>query len=417
MINQKNGRCAKSMFFIFFIFIFFFVNFCRAQSIGYAIVGDHNRMSVTFENLNNLVVMPVKINGLLPSKFILDSGVSLTLLTEKALCDILEIPCDRRISLPVIGLLDSITGCIATGVKIDLPGVKSHGQNLVVLDEDYLNLKSFLGNNVQGIIGYDLFRNFVVDVDYINKIVTLIQPGHFRPPRKYEKISVEMISNRPYIQCEATDENGYSHTLTMLVDLGASFAIMFEIDSAQVVGIPSTNLETVVGRGLGGDIAGYVGRIKQFKIGSYVLDDVIASFYDKYRTHDVIPEVRQGAIGGDVLSRFQLIIDYPGKAIYLKRNFSFNRSFEFNLSGIEMVASGIGLNLYTITRVIPRSPADRAGILPGDRIVMFNGKSTEEMALNELNHELRLKPGKKIWLRLERNGQRIKRSFKLERSI
>ncbi|MBP6978385.1 MAG: aspartyl protease family protein [Bacteroidales bacterium] len=403
--------------FLLFFFLLCSAADCRAQTIGYGIVGNHNRMTVTFENLNNLVVIPVKINGVLPSKFILDSGVSLTLLTEKALFEILEIPCERRISLPVIGMLDSITGCIATGVKIDLPGVKSYGLNLVVLDEDYLNLKSFLGNNVQGIIGYDLLRNFVVEVDYINKMVTLIHPRHFKPPRKFDKIPIELIGNRPYMNCEVADEKGTVHHMNLLVDLGASFAVMFEIDSAQMIDIPNRNIETVVGRGLGGDIPGYVGRIKHLKIGSYQLDDVIASFYDKYHSAEISHEIRQGAIGGDILSRFHLILDYPGKAIYVKRNFSFPRDFEFNMSGIEMTASGIGLNQFTITRVIPQSPADRAGIMPGDRIVMFNGKTTEEMTLNELNHQLRLKSGKKIWLKLDRDGMRLRASFKLERSI
>ncbi|HOW24939.1 MAG TPA: aspartyl protease family protein [Bacteroidales bacterium] len=390
---------------------------CGGQSIGYRIAGDHKRMPVLFENLNNLVVIPVKINGLLPSKFILDSGVALTLLTQKEICTLLEIPCDRKISLPVIGTLDSVTGCISTGVRIDLPGVKSLGQNLVVLDEDYLNLKNFLGNNVQGIIGYDLFRNFVVEVDYINKMITFIHPDHFKPPRRHECIPMDIINNRPYIPCDVTTEDGHTQTIPLLMDLGASFAVMFEIDSAQVIDIPLKNIETVVGRGLGGDINGLVGRIRGFRIGSYQLNEVIASYYDKYQTPEPSSEVRQGAIGGDILSRFHLFIDYNGKRLYVKRNFSFSKPFEFNLSGMEIAADGIELNRYTVVRILPQSPADRAGIVPGDKIVMFNGRSTEEMTLNELNHQLRIKPGKKIWLRLERDGKWIKRSFALERSI
>jgi hypothetical protein len=394
-----------------------FSNRCDAQSIGYQIAGNHKRIPVLFENLNNLVVIPVKINGLLPSKFILDSGVALTILTQKEICNLLDIPCDRKVSLPVIGTLDSVTGCISTGVRIDLPGVRSLGQNLVVLDEDYLNLKNFLGNNVQGIIGYDLFRNFVIEVDYINKTITLIHPDHFKPPRRHDCIPMDIINNRPYIPCVVTTEDGHTVTIPLLMDLGASFAVMFEIDSAQVIDIPFKHIETVVGRGLGGDINGLVGRIKHFRIGSYQLDDVIASFYDKYQTPELSPDIRQGAIGGDILSRFHLFIDYNGKRLYLKRNFSFSRSFEFNLSGMEIVADGLELNQFTVVRIIPESPADRAGVLPGDKIVMFNGRSTEEMTLNELNHQLRIKPGKKIWLRLERDGKWIKRSFTLERSV
>ncbi len=416
MINSTRERRSGIWFLALSILLGSWIH-CDAQTIGYRIAGNHKRMPVLFENLNNLVVIPVKINGVLPSKFILDSGVALTILTQKEVCMLLEIPCDRRISLPVIGTLDSVSGCISTGIRIDLPGVRSLGQNLVVLDEDYLSLKNFLGYNVQGIIGYDLFRNFVVEVDYINKMITLIDPDHFKPPRRYDCIPMDIISNRPYLACEVTTEESGSLTIPLLMDMGASFAVMFEIDSAQVIPIPRNHIETVVGRGLGGDIDGLVGRIKHLRIGSYQMDDVIASFYDKYQTPESDPVIRQGAIGGDILSRFHLFIDYGGKKLYLKRNFSFSRSFEFNLSGMEITADGIELNHFTVLRIIPRSPADRAGILPGDKIVMFNGRSTEEMTLNELNHQLRLKPGKKIWLKLERDGRWIKRSFTLERSV
>lgn len=387
------------------------------QSIGYQIIGGSKKITIPFENLNNLVIVPVQINGILPSRFILDSGVALTILTEKAVCDFLRIPCERRISLPVIGTRDSVVGCIASRVRLDLPGVRSMGQNMVVLEEDYLNLTNFLGQNVQGIIGYDVFRHFVVRVDYINKVVTLIRPERFKPPRSYDKIPIQIIGNRPYLQVTLFMEDQAPDTVNLLLDLGASHAVMLEIDSSQSVNVPSPHIETIVGRGLGGDISGYLSRVKGIQLGSYRLNDIIFSFSDAYAEQETIRLYRQGALGGEILSRFHLVIDYAGTTLYLKRNFTFSRPFEFNLSGLEVMATGVNLNQFTIVRVNPGSPAGKVGIQPGDRIMLINGKDTKDMTLNEINHMMRTKPGKKMWLKVERNGKWLRFTFRLERSI
>jgi hypothetical protein len=388
-----------------------------SQTIGYQIDGDRRRIEIPFDNLNNLIIIPVRINGILPSRFILDSGVALTILTEKAICDYMKIPCERRLSLPVIGAKDSVAACISTMVRLDLPGVESLGQNMVVLEEDYLNLTSYLGENVQGIIGYDLFRNFVIRVDYINKVITLIQPGRFKPPHSYDKIPLRVIGNRPYIPVTVYPKEGEPVIVNLLLDLGASHAVMFEIDSTQLVKIPPNHIETIVGRGLGGDITGYMGRINHLQLGSYKLHDVIVSFSDAYGDQEKNPLNRQGAIGGEILSRFYVIVDYAGGALYLKRNFTYARPFEFNLSGLEIMATGIELNQFEVVRVQSDSPAGRAGIQQGDRIMVLNGKDANEMTLNEINHMMRTKPGKKIWLKVERDGKWIKYTFRLERSI
>lgn len=388
-----------------------------SQSIGYQIIGERKKTVIPFENLNNLVIIPVQINGALPSRFILDSGVALTILTEKAVCDILRIPCERRISLPVIGTRDSVIGCIASRVRLDLPGVRSMGQNMVVLEEDYLNLTSFLGQNVQGIIGYDVFKHFVVRVDYINKVITLIRPDRFRPPRTFDKIPIQIIGNRPYVQVTQFMEDQSPDSISLLLDLGASHAVMLEIDSSQSVNIPSPRIETVVGRGLGGDISGYLSRMKGLQLGSFRLNDVIYSFSDAYDEEEANRLYRQGALGGEILSRFHLIIDYTENTLYLKRNFTFSRPFEFNLSGLEIIASGVELNQFIVVRLNPGSPACRAGIQPGDRIMLINGKDTKDMSLNEINHMMRTKPGKRMWLKVERNGKWLRFTFRLERSI
>jgi hypothetical protein len=389
----------------------------KSQSIGYEIRGDRNRVELPFDYLNKLVVIPVSINGLLPSKFILDSGVALTILTEKEICNLLGIPCGRQVQIPVIGTMDSVVACIAKDVTLKFPGINGTPQPVVVLEEDYLNLRSFLGDNVQGIIGYDLFRNFVVKVNYSYKTVTLIRPEEFKPPRNYERIPMELINNRPYVKCQIVNDAGVIVPVNLIIDLGASHALMFEIDPAGPIQAPPNSVESLVGRGLGGDILGYLGRIKEFRIGSFFLSDVIVSFADSYDKNEQAPTYRHGALGSDILSRFHVIIDYPDETIYLKQNLTFNTPFEYNLSGMDVMAMGLMLNEFIINQVKQESPADKAGILPGDKILIINGQYAADLTLNEINHILHSRPGRRVWLKLEREGQILRRSFVLVRLI
>jgi C-terminal processing protease CtpA/Prc len=103
--------------------------------------------------------------------------------------------------------------------------------------------------------------------------------------------------------------------------------------------------------------------------------------------------------------------------LYLKKNINFSTPFEYNMSGLDVLATGLMLNEFTIQNVKPGSPSDEAGILPGDRILIINGQYAEDLTLNEINHIFHSRPGKKVWMKLLREGKTVKRSFILERII
>jgi C-terminal processing protease CtpA/Prc len=118
---------------------------------------------------------------------------------------------------------------------------------------------------------------------------------------------------------------------------------------------------------------------------------------------------RHGTLGGEVLSRFTVVFNFPKEEVYLKRNDAFKKQFHYNLSGITVKAKGAKLNVYEITKVRQKSPGDKAGLLEGDEIISVNGIGAEYLDLNIVNAYLNRKPGKKIRLEIRREGQREKR--------
>jgi C-terminal processing protease CtpA/Prc len=126
---------------------------------------------------------------------------------------------------------------------------------------------------------------------------------------------------------------------------------------------------------------------------------------------------RHGTIGGEILSRFTVIFNFSKEEVFIRKNSAFNKRFYYNLSGITIKAKGSSLNTFEITEVREDSAAKLADIKPGDIILSVNGIPVEDLNLNQVVGYFNSKPGKKINLELNRNGQQLRKIFFLEDQI
>ena len=126
---------------------------------------------------------------------------------------------------------------------------------------------------------------------------------------------------------------------------------------------------------------------------------------------------RNGAIGGEILSRFTVIFNLPYGKVYFKKNSAFKKKFYFNQSGLSLKAEGVSLRRFRIVDVRINSAAEKADIKSGDVVLKINNISSGGLELNNINALLNSKPGKKISLEIERDGKIVKRQFLLENPI
>src|SRR5687768_12152859 len=231
------------------------------QVLGFALADGKKKVQIPIEVYNNLIVVPVVLNGALPLKFILDTGVRTAILTEKTFSDILNLSYSRKYTISGPGGEQIIDAYITNNVSLELPGVMGRGHALLVLGEDYLELRNYLGSDVHGILGYELFSRFIIKIDYEKKVLTLMLPKRFNPKRKYESIPIRIEDTKPYINAPIVLSNGTQLTAKLLVDSGASHGIMLDPESDDRILAPEHYVSSVIGRGLGGEIHGKVGRI------------------------------------------------------------------------------------------------------------------------------------------------------------
>lgn len=413
--TAKSRVAAMRSLFLFFILV---NSVCRAQTLGFSLPNGKSKVQFPIEIYNNLVVVPVILNHQLPLKFILDTGVRTSILTEKAYSDILNLPYSRQLIISGPGEERLVVAYVTNNVSLDMPGVQGRGHAMLVLEEDYLELRNYLGTDVHGILGYELFSRFIIQVDYERKLLTLMLPHRFKEKRKYKWMPALIQDTKPYVTANLQLNDTTSVSAKLLVDSGASHGLLLEANSNSKITVPQKNLTSIIGRGLGGVITGKIGKIKSIKLSGFEIEDVITNFPDPETYMDTLKTSRlvsrNGSLGGEILSRFTVIYNFPGEKIYLKKNGAYKKKFYFSLSGLTVRAKGSRLKSFEVTNVRVGSVAAQADVRVGDRIISVNGIVATDLNLNVVNAFLNSKPGRRIVLQLERGTEKLKKEFRLE---
>lgn len=377
-----------------------------------------NELEIPFEEHSNLIVIPITINGIIKLKFILDTGAESVILTEKVFGDILRLNYVRDITIMGPGLIDSLQAYVATDIRLSIAGgLQGDGLNMLVLKEDYLELNKNLGEEIYGIIGYDLFNRFVINIDYDNKKLTFYRPEAFRPRRSSTVFPMQVHNTKPYLTTSIRQKDK-TDSIRLMVDSGASHALLLDVSHTDEIVLPDKVVPARLGQGLGGEIPGFLGRMNACLIGDYEFNDILVSLPQEGAYLKAIKRgSRHGTLGGDLLSRFNVTFDYPHEKMYLRKGIHFNDPFEFDMSGLVLAAEGKKLDTLRVAKVREDTPADSVGLKAGDVIIRVNGRHVHSTDISQINALLRQRDGLKIRIVVMRDRKRLKFKFRLERMI
>ena len=406
-----------------------------------------------FELFNNLIIVPIEINGAKLS-FVLDSGVSKPILFNLEDKDSLQINNVSEITLRGLGEGEPMQALHSRKNSVKLGNVVNNNQELYVVLDRSLNFSSSIGTPVHGIIGYELFRDFVVELNYGAQNVKFHDPEHYSHTTKKKSLTLplDVVNRKAFIQGTVMIEESEDIPVKLLVDTGSSDALWLFHNPEKGIDIPEKHYEDYLGKGLNGDIFGKRTKVSGIKIGHYELNDAKAAF--PYReSFSSIKNLgnRNGSVGGEILRRFNIVFDYPNQRITLKKNNKFSEPFQYNMAGIELQHNGVrylaeriadsrgivrsGKESDTFGNVqilfqnrtrlslVPEiivsgiragSPAQEAGLREGDVILAVNGKKVHNYKLQEILKMLNEKEGKKVRVLIERYDRNLTFNFILK---
>ena len=440
----------KRLAYLCFIFLIFFGFSTKAQTEGFRLKNNSGSDKINFQLINNLIIIPVAVNDIELS-FILDTGVSKPILFNIFEEDkMLNAKTSSTIYLKGLGDGELVEAIKSENNKIKIGDAVSFNQTIYAAYNTGLDYSPKLGIPIHGIIGYDLFKNFVVEINYQSKYIKLRNHDTYNNKvcKKCEVVDLELRHGKPHINASVVIEE-YNIPIKVLLDTGASDALwLFEDESQDIVSTDSY-IDDFLGYGLSGSLYGKRSRVKSLSIKQFELNKSLVAFpigssIDNIKNNSN----RNGTIGGEVLKRFNLVFNYRDRTMILKKNSNFKNDFAYNRSGIDLEQRGVrvvkdyyySLNngrltygqdvtelvsnttqdyrysvkpAFQVVKLRDNSPAKRAGLQLGDIIQKVNGKDVKEFTLQEVIELLNGKNGKKMKILIDREGRLYEFQFKL----
>jgi len=262
---------------------------------------------------------------------------------------------------------------------------------------DYEILTGVYGIKIDGIIGYSLLRRYIVTLNYDERIMSVFSPGDFRYPRGGYLLK-PAISGLPMQYAELED----NHKLVgrFFLDTGAGLNLLLSNEFAEDSSIFSSGKRKfpTVAEGLGGKKEMEMTVLKKFKLGNYKFTNVPVFLFDDEFNVTSYPHLG-GLIGNDILRRFNVIINYPRSEFHLLPNTHYREPFDYSYTGLGLYYSN---GTIVVTDVIPKSPADEAGIQVGDVVVAVGNSFSNSMQIYRTQLQ---QTGSKIKMVFTRNNE------------
>lgn len=407
---------------------------------------------IPFELIHNMIIVDVKFNDT-SLKMILDTGASKNLIFSIPENDSLVINEVDKIKVAGIGTDYAIDGYVSKNNKAEIKEYNTRKFEAIFVTDHNISIVTKLGIPINGILGNTFFKKHLVEIDYEkNKIILYKEKNKklIKIAKKYNFLNTQIIANKPYIFLQTKLENK-DYKLKLLFDTGLGDGLwVFENDSIQC---NNNFFIGVLGTGFSGDIEGKKSRVSAVVLENYILKDALIVYPEKiFLDQTKIFKDTNGSLGGEIIKRFNWVFDYDNKKFYFKKNSFYNLPFEYNMAGIEIEHAGLewiksenilsnskkdktSQNLivdnsnvkfnykyelkpvFEIYAVRENSPAAKAGIKVGDKIIKINNKKAYKLTVESITNLFHSKDKKQIKITIERNGKESTFEFLLEKIL
>jgi hypothetical protein len=309
------------------------------------------------QSIGNYLLVQAKWDRFGPYHFLVDTGSSATLVTP-ALARRYpgrDAPSSLTTRVRVTGPDGTITELPRSSLRrIELGDARF--EDVDVLVYDCAPLSAHLGVRIDGVLGFPLFRDTLLTLDYPASRIVL-QPARNTPLIPGTVIPFDDARKTPLITVRLGDRS-----LVALVDSGSD--AFFSLNPVGVA--PQFAFGPVVGATvgtIGGDRAQQIARLGEtMSVGEYSFQQPIVYLTDEL-----------SSIGGGMLKNFTVSFDQ------LHDRVTFYRESREPIATPPRRSAGVSFSktpaYWRVAGVVPKSVAEAEGIQAGDLVTRINGES------------------------------------------
>ena len=154
------------------LFLILFFGICiniRSQSEGFRMMNSMKTYEdIRFKFINNLIVIPIQVNDK-KLNFILDSGVNKTIVFNSSRVDTILSNFEYKYKLKGLGKGLPVNAVVSKNNRFKINNLIAVNKNVYVILKDDFDLSSKMGITIHGVIGYDIFSNLILKINYKSK--------------------------------------------------------------------------------------------------------------------------------------------------------------------------------------------------------------------------------------------------------
>jgi len=278
---------------------------------------------------------------------------------------------------------------------LHLPGLTVDSLNFHVNDYDILT--SVYGEKIDGIIGFSFFTRYIVEINYDSLRVSVYSRGTFRYPKGGYMLR-PVIASLPILSAQVADARKVENRFYF--DTGAGLCSLLSSDFATDSNLLDTRKKSFFtqAQGLGGKATMRLTTLREIKLGPFKFRKVPTYIFDDQYNVTSYPNLG-GLIGNDILRRFNVILNYDRRMIYLTPNSHYRELFDYSYTGLGIYWIDGEIKVGDIMK---DSPAELAGLKEDDVVLAVGNNFTNNI---QTYKNLLQNPGEKVKIIVKRNGE------------
>lgn len=348
---------------------------------------DARTTTVAFTMVDNHIILPVSINGSEPLNFVLDSGAGATVIIESDRTRALPLELGAEMAVSGVGTGPDPVARVVKEVDLSLGDIRLMGQSVIYLPLASIPFFDDLDDvYFDGVVGYPFFRRFVITINYDKQLISFSEPttagvelDQFSDA--WQELPLQIQSNVPYVAAQVRTGSEQTVAVKLLVDTGYRGPISLTPSTHDELEEP-VEYFPAVSQGLSGDVESRVAMAEFLTLGSYRLNKLPVSYEISGGESD---DDSNGLLGNEVLSRFNLVFDYPNERLFLSPNQRFSVPLVADRSGLQVRPHRSG---GIIKNIAQGSTGEVIDIQVGDIITSFDDTPVTPVTIGELKRAL-----------------------------